>query len=319
MTLQSEVGDVATSSGTTVCASTPARALLERLAVETERRIHHAAQLDMRYGETTITDYNLLEIRLANLPNIRVFHVPPLREPELGYDWEWWLRIGNMPWIVLFIQAKKLSPMRGTYDSLAHKVRGTKQRQIDLLWQHAMSFGGLPLYSFYNGPRPSVGFWNCASHRDEHQFGCSIVPLHIVRNFVSSGRRAASGGGLKRTDFEYLHDNDRALPWRCLVCSSRMDGSQTRSWLSSLMDPGIELRSYDELPHYVQQVINTGDGMVNIEEYPPSAVMFPRHIAVISIEPPTTATPSLPAPQSDELSASALSAAINRTKKKVLA
>jgi hypothetical protein len=273
----------------------------------------------MRYGETTITDYNLLELRLADLPDIRVFHVPPIREREFGYDWEWWLRVGGGPWNVLFVQAKKLNPKRGTYEALGHKVGALKQRQIDLLWQHAKHFGGIPLYSFYNGPRPSVAAWNCAAHRDEQQFGCSIVPHSIVKSFVVSGRRRLAARSRKRTDFEYLHENDRARPWRCVVCPSRA-GIESE-WLESLKDPGIELRAYAELPNYVQQVINSDREYVRIHEYPQSAVMFPRHVAVISIEPPSTVTPAqLPAPRVDELSSLLeQAAAINKQKKKVLA
>jgi hypothetical protein len=300
MPLTSGSTDITPSGAGTVCAATAARALLERLAVETEQRLYQADQLGMRYGETTITDYNLLELRLANLPNIRVFHVPPIREREFGYDWEWWIRIGSLPWTVLFLQAKKLNPKNGRYDSLGHKVPGTKQRQIDLLLQHATNFGGIPLYSLYNGPRPSVGAWNCASHRDDQQFGCSIVPLHIVRSFISAGRRRASRDGRKRTDFEHLHENDRALPWRCLVCTSRFEG---QPWLGALTDPNIEVRGYAELPSYVQQAINADREYVRIQEYPSSAVMAPRHVAVISLEPPITVTPAqLPAPEGDELS-----------------
>ena len=98
-----------TPSGT-VCGATAGRALLERLAVETEQRLHQANQLGMRYGETTITDYNLLELRLANLPNIRVFHVPPIREREFGYDWEWWIRLGSLPWTVPVSPSEEAKP-----------------------------------------------------------------------------------------------------------------------------------------------------------------------------------------------------------------
>lgn len=314
MTLTSESTN-ATASGTdTVCSSTAVRSLLERLAIETEKRIHQADRLGMRYGETTITDYNLLEIRLANLPSIRVFHVPPLRERDFGYDWEWWIRVGNGPWTVLFVQAKKLNPKKGTYDSLAHKVPGTKQLQIDLLWQHAKQLGGIPLYSFYNGPRPPVVAWNCEASRDDQQFGCSITPLHIVRSFIKSGRRRASVGGRKHTDFEHLHENDRAVPWRCVVCASRTGGERTL--FTSLMNPGIELRDYPELPYYLQQVINTDREYVRVHEYPRSSVMFPRHVAVISIEPPTVTPAQLPAPRIGELpSLLETAAAINKKNK----
>jgi hypothetical protein len=282
------------------CAGSAARALLERLAVETESLIDDAHKLEMRYGETSITDRNLLEIRRANFTNIRVFHVPQPKERDFGYDWEWWLRVGGGPWTVFFLQAKKLNPKTGRYDSLSHRVRGTDKLQIDLLWDHAHQFGGIPLYSFYNGPRASINTWNCDLGRDDHQFGCSVVPLHLVRTFISSGRRQRSQHTGKHSDFERLHENDRAIPWRCMVCASRVDGD--RRALASLLNPGIEVRNYEELPFYLQQVINTEREYVLIREYPQSAPMFPRHIAVISIEPPTTVVPpQLPAPEIDNL------------------
>src|SRR5687768_5994165 len=78
MTVASGPAGVRTGARLT-CPSSVSRTLLEALAVETEWRISEADRLNMRFGETTITDYNLLEFRRANLPNIRVFHVPPLR------------------------------------------------------------------------------------------------------------------------------------------------------------------------------------------------------------------------------------------------
>lgn len=303
----------------TACAATAARELLEGLAVETESLIDDAHKLEMRYGETSITDHNLLKIRRANLANIRVFHVPQPKERDFGYDWEWWLRVGARPWTVLFVQAKKLNPKSGRYDSLNHRVRGTNKLQIELLWDHASQFGGIPLYSFYNGPRPSVDTWNCDLHRDDHQFGCSLVPLHIVRAFIKSGRRQRSPHTDKHLDFERLHDNDRAIPWRCIVCASRV--SRDRTAFASLLNPGIELRNYEELPFYLQQVINTEREYVLIREYPQSVPMFPRHIAVISIEPPTTVVPpQLPAPVIDNLPAlpEMLAEAKKRTRAKVL-
>jgi hypothetical protein len=275
--------------------------LFERLAVETETDIREAYQFGMPFGETTITDRNLLEIRRANLRNIRVLHVQPRREREFGYDWEWWVRVGQKPWIVMFLQAKKLNPRKGKYDALAHRISKSGKLQIDLLWQHAKELGGIPLYAFYNGPRPSVEAWNCRSTPDDQQFGCSIVPLHIVRTFMRSRRRRP-----KVTDFENLHENNQAVPWRCIVCASQLGAAGVdeapMSLLASLANPAIDVREYSELPFYLQQVINTEDERVRILEYPESALMFPRHIAVILVEPPTGVAPLLlPAPQSGDL------------------
>jgi hypothetical protein len=51
--------------------------------------------------------------------------------------------------------------------------------------------------------------------------------------------------------------------------------------------------------------LNNEREYVPLQEYPSSAVMFPRHIAVISLEPPTTvAPPQLPAPRAGDLPSS---------------
>jgi len=282
------------------CVSTAARAVLERLAIETELRLEQAHRLRMPYGETTITDHNLLEIGLAALPDVVVRHVPPLGESKFGYDWEWWVRIGSQPWVGMFLQAKKLHSGKEKYRRLTHKVKGTNEAQVDLLWRHAKSFGGIPLYNLYNGPRSPIAAWNCGETRDDRQLGCSIVPLHLVKSFINFRRPRASKGTKPSSDFQRLHENEIAIPWRCVVCASRISADQ--GFFASLADPRIELRGYPELPFYVQQLINNERSDAQLQEYPGTTGMFPRRIAVISIEPPIAVAPlALPAPNGDNL------------------
>jgi hypothetical protein len=303
----------ATTASPQSCGMSIARALFEQLAVQTESKIARAHQLHMRYGETTITDHNLLAISEANLPNVRVMHVPPNDERDRGYDWEWWIRFGSGSWTVIFAQGKKLHPGSFRYEALSHVVKGTRRRQIDLLREHARQFGGIPLYCFYNGPRPIVTEWNCHLSRDEQQFGCSVVPLHLVNTFLSRRRSRKAAKHSSKTHFEYLHENAYAIPWRCVLCASPLP--EARPPWKTLADPTIEPRTYDDLPYYVRRAIEERHEYVPLQEYPRTE-MYPRHIAVIEIEEPNPAVPVLPPSSDDDLLTSLAAAQIEAMKRK---
>jgi hypothetical protein len=82
--------------------------LLEELARNTWHRIVDGHRLRIRQGETTITDYLLLEIERANSPRIKSIKTSIRKEANQGTDWEWWVGSSSEGWIQYAIQAKRV-------------------------------------------------------------------------------------------------------------------------------------------------------------------------------------------------------------------
>jgi hypothetical protein len=131
------------------------RKVLEGLSVDTWERLRDAKTFDVRFGEETITDLLLLDLKRKAFQTTSVIQTSKYEEKNTGTDWEWWLGHSGK-WLRLAIRAKKLK-RNERYDSLGHKV--STKRQIDLLDSYAAANNALPMYCFYNhtSPNPSSG------------------------------------------------------------------------------------------------------------------------------------------------------------------
>lgn len=178
-------------------------------------RIRHAAELRLNYGEETITDQNLLDIARAGLPGLITTATVKAEEAIKGCDWEWWLRLPAADWVRLSIQAKKLNFAKQAYRLRTPLHNG--RRQLQILGDHAQAVGSVPLYCFYNSLPPGTATpWRCILPYDPMQFGCSLVPLRVVRRAHTAGRSKT---------FEALHRYPHSIPWRCLFCSHCSPGA----------------------------------------------------------------------------------------------
>ena len=65
--------------------------LLEDLAKTTWHRLHDARELSIRFGEETITDLLLLDLRRSQPINAAIIQTPKSDEAVSGTDFEWWL------------------------------------------------------------------------------------------------------------------------------------------------------------------------------------------------------------------------------------
>jgi hypothetical protein len=168
--------------------------LLENLAWRTWHRILDGHRWGIRQGETTITDYHLLEIARANSPSIKIIKTSIKKEASQGTDWEWWVGSPRQGWICYAIQAKLLGFTSGRYDTYS-------SLQADILINYAKNHDAVPLYCFYNAANKSIpeGYWQCCSMPFQpKQFGCTIASAQDVQAFVlKRGRRK----------FEEIHKN----------------------------------------------------------------------------------------------------------------
>ena len=182
--------------------------LFEDLARATWQRLCDGYRLDIRQGETGLTDLNLLEIRRAHLPCIDVHKTGIREEKWKGTDWEWWVGSDITGWIRYAIQAKRLHLPNETYTSL-NKRGEDQRRQLDKLVEYATLNEAVPLYCFFNyTEQPTLDqFWHCDLPLEPEQLGCTLTSASVVENALSRRGR----------NFRWIHLDPETMPWRCIV------------------------------------------------------------------------------------------------------
>jgi hypothetical protein len=198
---------------------------LEDLADDTWERLRDSETLEVRFGEETVTDLVLLELKRSCVPGIAVLQTNKKAESTQGTDWEWWIGSNNTGWVRFAVQAKKLDLSSKRYDALGHKVSG--RPQIDLLLKFAAKHQAIPLYCLFNfvSPVDTKESWHCCEGPVVSQLACTVTPAAIVRHAIDTrGCRT----------FEWIHSHPSTLPWRCLVKCPRFQ---------NLFNPAASLES----------------------------------------------------------------------------
>ena len=188
-------------------------ALLETLAKDTWENLREAKPLSVRFGEETITDTLMLELRRKGFT---VFKQTSLRdEAKFGTDFECWVGSDSMGWIGYAIQAKKLDFGTGTYRNLGHVVKGPQKRQLDILTTYAMKRGLTARYCLYSHSMSvNACFLACCSRSfPEEELGCTITHPRAVERAIATPRG-------KR--FHSLQHHRDTVPWRCLAICPRL-------------------------------------------------------------------------------------------------
>ena len=90
----------------------------------------HCDDVWVSYGEETITETNLLEIRRRHPERVRVRTFPKPLEAKNGADWEWHI-VGWRRTLKMRVQAKRLQ--RNSVLKVRHKVKSSGKQQRDLL------------------------------------------------------------------------------------------------------------------------------------------------------------------------------------------
>ena len=100
----------------------------------------------MSYGEETITESNLLEIRRRHPTVVRVRTFPKMVEATNGSDWEWHI-VGWRRTLKMRVQAKRVQS-NGVL-KVRHTVKSPGKKQRDLLIAGAQAAGMKPVYCIY--------------------------------------------------------------------------------------------------------------------------------------------------------------------------
>src|SRR4051812_16335213 len=91
----------------------------EHLAERTWKYLAAAEDTQLRIGEQTLTDINLIDMQVRHPAELTTWKFKPEEEAANGADWEWWFHGGNRI-LGLRLQAKKLylSPTTAGYTAL---------------------------------------------------------------------------------------------------------------------------------------------------------------------------------------------------------
>lgn len=176
--------------------------------------------------EETLTDINLLALKLKHPYEVVTQTVPKKQEAVNGADWEWWLTGPSGKWLGFRLQAKIIKLRSSLYEHLHYKPKKSPFFQSDLLIRSALNNRpqAIPLYclySFWNDPAISSS-WPCGSFtKDVRGFGCSLASAFGVRS-LRLKKKANDIGSL----LPFMK------PWHCLVCCDAFGGNDlpNRAW-----------------------------------------------------------------------------------------
>jgi hypothetical protein len=132
------------------------------------------------YGEETITETNLIEIRRRHPQSVKVLTFSKQKESRsTGADWEWHI-IGSKYTLKLRVQAKRVTKF-GKVPKLNHQAKTAPMAQIDLLIKSAKMNNMKPIYCFYCAEKHRT-IWNNASMLiGAMETGCLIVDAQVVK------------------------------------------------------------------------------------------------------------------------------------------
>lgn len=143
----------------------------------------HSPEVKISYGEETITEMNLLEIRRRHPEKVTLLTFSKSQESKnTGADWEWHI-IGKIYTLKMRVQAKRVHKAGGI-GNLKQMGKGAAKPQIDLLIEDAKANGLFPAYCFYCA-EPQRSYWVNGSVEgkvEAFETGCLIADAETVKS-----------------------------------------------------------------------------------------------------------------------------------------
>lgn len=137
----------------------------------------HRDDVHVSYGEETITETNLLELRRRHPTSIRLSTFSRKKESKNGADWEWHV-IGRKR---RRVQAKRVQ--KNGILKIAHKIKGSGDEQIKLLIKDAKKHGCKPVYCLY-ASEAQRSVWKASVPTgtwEEFEYGCLLASAQKVK------------------------------------------------------------------------------------------------------------------------------------------
>ena len=234
------------------------------LAHYTSCDLRHAWASGLLFGEETITERNLLELKRRHPKSVVLQSFTKSQEAANGADWEWWfVDRPSLTGFPIRVQAKRLSKRSTTFGRLlTYRAPKAPKPQIDMLIDQANSAGMVPIHCFYINERVSKKLGDEFRSRFPYldprfEFGCWVG--------LSTKIRSAQKKRLK--DLHGL-----IFPWHFLVCAAASDSPinsslpmQVRNTLERPPNVSeqeqavnLELPEVSRLPDYVLELLDRG-------------------------------------------------------------
>ncbi|MEO6541206.1 MAG: DUF6615 family protein [Ferruginibacter sp.] len=206
----------------------------KEIALRTWHLMRNAYEFDMGIGEETITDINLLELKIRQPDLVFTKKMSRRAEHRIGADWLWAIVGRTGATFILYVQAKKFFPETGRYNSLIERVHPFQQVDKLISNQFFYSLFGInmyPIYVFYNyfeGHTHGINC-NCGVSMNKKLSGCSYADAIEVRSRIVA----------HQDSFDDLYPIQYA--WSCLVCcggggSATRGTDLARSFFDSIVD-----------------------------------------------------------------------------------
>ena len=212
----------------------------------------HRRDVLVSYGEETITENNLLEIRRRHPDRVHVETFSKAKEAQRGADWEWHI-VGRQLTLKMRVQAKRVQ--RNNKLKINYKVRSSGRQQRALLLEGAAADNMKPLYCIYC-TEPQRSLWTQSHPMDDfegYQTGCLLADANDVSETTTKL------GGIER----------RCIPWHYLferADFARKYQFERENWASQLYeltevmpDRAVSLVS-DTVSLYVDDLGDVGKG-----------------------------------------------------------
>ncbi|RBP52907.1 DUF6615 family protein [Arenicella xantha] len=175
----------------------------------------------MQLGENSITDFYLLNFKYwldKHNHSIKIHHYTQYEEGSTGADWAWLFTDPSGQWFGFLIQAKVMNFKKGSFEKLYYQNHKTKQKQVDLLIQHAKNESLIPLYALYlnweNRKYDKSSSCKTFSNSITH-YGASLLNPHFVKRNHALKNKPKSLAALLA----------QLKPLHCIFCPALMNQS----------------------------------------------------------------------------------------------
>ncbi|MBH8566965.1 hypothetical protein I8748_33285 [Nostoc sp. CENA67] len=203
--------------------------------------------VDCQIGEQTLTDINILQLKISHSSEIYNHTFSTNDEGLYGADWEWWFTdYRRKKWLGFLVQAKVIDFDTNSFKHLHYRKNSSSLYQCELLIKHALESQTrlIPLYCFYSN-------WYANYYPEDESYGCSILSAFAVRYLQSKKSKPKNLKFL----LKYM------TPWDKLVCC---DGNQLADLPSRVLNNWKNLiRPIEE--EIVGEIDETNSDILNYE------------------------------------------------------
>jgi len=224
----------------------------KRLALDTWDKIAKSRTVGFQLKEETLTDLNMLDLKVRHPYEISVQVFNKAEEGEHGADWEWWFTDKTKKWLGFRVQAKIISITNDRFAHLHYRKDDKSLHQCDLLILKAGmgTHKTIPIYCLFvqTDDLTKLATTYTAGTTSE-VLGCSLLSADAVQKLRPAKK---------------LKDTNAMIPWHLLVCKPDNKDvlEHLTDFIGSKLGIIIQEEDYlaDEPPHYVSRLVfNQGE------------------------------------------------------------